>query len=107
MPELHDAALKRLCDFPLMVMHALLGFAPKALAARLDLSTLKEMSAEYVGRDLRRSRGDKVWRARFRGGGPGDCLYLALMLEFQSAVDCYMAARVAAYTGQIYQRLSV
>lgn len=67
MPEPHDATFKRLCDFPAAVMQVLLGFAPKALAARLDLSTLERMSAEYVSHSSSQNRGDKVWRSCSKG----------------------------------------
>ena len=64
------------------------------------------MSAEYVDDDLRQSRGDMLWRVRFRTEGTrGEWLYLLVLLEFQSTVDRHMAARVLAYTGQTYLKL--
>ena len=104
MPENHDAAYKFWHEFAAVVEHLLLGFAPPGVVAALDLATLEPMSTEYVDRDLRQSRGDKVWRVRFRGGGAGDCLWLAVMLEFQATVDPRMGARVLAYSGQLFQK---
>ncbi len=104
MPANHDAAYKFWHEFAAVVEHLLLGFAPPGVAAALDLATLEPMSTEYVDRDLRQSRGDKVWRVRFRGGGAGDCLWLAVMLEFQATVDPRMGARVLAYSGQLFQK---
>ena len=100
----HDAAYKFWHEFATVVEHLLRGFAPPDVVAALDFATLEPMPTEYVDRGLRQSRGDKVWRVGFRGGGPDDCLWLAVMLEFQATVDRHMAARVLAYSGQLFQK---
>ena len=63
------------------------------------------MPADYVDDDLRTSRGDALWRVRYRGDGEREWLYLLVLLEFQSTVDPFMAARVLAYTAQTYVKL--
>lgn len=100
----HDAAYKFRHGFATVVERLLRGFAPPEVVAALDLATLEPMPTEYVERNLRQSRGDKVWRVRFRSGGPGDCLWLAAMLEFQATADRRMAARVLSYSGQLFQK---
>ena len=106
MGDLHDSSFKLWFDHPRMVEDLLRGFLPEDLAAEFDFHTLEQMSAEYVGDDLRQSRGDMLWRVRFRTeGARGEWLYLLVLLEFQSTVDRHMAARVLAYTGQTYLKL--
>ena len=106
MGDLHDSSFKLWFDHPRMVEDLLRGFLPEDLAAEFDFCTLEQMSAEYVGDDLRQSRGDMLWRVRFRTeAARGEWLYLLVLLEFQSTVDRHMAARVLAYTGQTYLKL--
>ena len=105
MPEIHDASFKLWYDHPRMVEDLLRGFVPDNLVAAFDFETLEQMPAQYVDEDLRQSRGDAAWRVRFRDAGPGGWLYLLVLLEFQSTIDRHMAARVLAYTGQMYMKL--
>ena len=105
MPEVHDASFKLWYDHPRMVEDLLRGFVPANLVAAFDFDTLEQMPAQYVDEGLRQSRGDAAWRVRFRDAGSGGWLYLLVLLEFQSSVDRYMAARVLAYTGQMYVKL--
>ena len=56
--------------------------------------------------DFHQSRGDMLWRVRFRADAAREeWLYLLVLLEFQSTVDRHMAVRVLAYTGQTYLKL--
>ena len=105
MRDLHDSSFKLWFDHPRMVEDLLRGFLPADLAAAFDFETLEQMSAQYVGADLRQSRGDMLWRVRFRTEAAQEWLYLLVLLEFQSTVDRHMAARVLAYTGQTYLKL--
>ena len=105
MPEIHDASFKLWYDHPRMVEDLLRGFVPANLVAAFDFATLEQMPAQYVDEGLRQSRGDAAWRVRFRDAGSGGWLYLLVLLEFQSTVDRHMAARVLAYTGQMYLKL--
>ena len=106
MRELHDLAFKRWFDHKRMVEDLLRGFAPPGVAARLDFASLEQMPADYVDDDLRASRGDALWRVRYRPPDGGrEWLYLLVLLEFQSTVDPFMAARVLAYTAQTYVKL--
>ncbi len=105
MPALHDATFKRWFDHPQMVRDLLRGFAPADVAGSLDFDTLEQLSAQYVGDDMRQSRGDAAWRVRFRGREGDEWLYLVVLLEFQSTIDPHMAVRVFAYVGQLFLKL--
>ena len=98
----HDAAYKDLFSRPRMVEDLLRGFAAPEWSDALDFSTLEKLPAEYVSDDLRRRRGDVVWRLRFRDR---TWPYLLVMLEFQSTTDRYMAVRILVCPGLPYQDL--
>ncbi len=88
-----DATYKRLYSVPRMVADLVRAVAPD-LARRIDFSTLEDLSAETVGTRGQQRRGDKVWRARLRGGGR-----ILLLLEFQSDKSAgIMPLRVLEYT---------
>ena len=105
MPDLHDSSFKLWFDHAEMVRDLLRGFVPEDVVEAFDFDTLEQLPAEYIGDDLRQSRGDMVWRVRFRGEATGEWLYLLVLLEFQSTVDRHMAARVLAYTAQTFIKL--
>ena len=105
MRDLHDSSFKLWFDHPRMVQDLLRGFLPADLAVVFDFDSLEQMSAQYVGDDLRQSRGDMLWRVRFHTEAAHEWLYLLVLLEFQSTVDRHMAARVLAYTAQTYLKL--
>jgi hypothetical protein len=82
-----------------MVTDLLRGFVREDWVEELDFSTLDRFNDGYVSDDLREREDDIVWRARFRG----TWLYVYLLLEFQSGVDRFMAVRMMAYLGLLYQ----
>ena len=63
--------------------------------ADLDFSTLERCSGSYVTDDLRELYDDIVWRV---GWKKGSWCYVALLLEFQSTPDHWMALRTLSYT---------
>ncbi len=103
----HDAIAKRFYRDPRMVADLLRGFLPNDLVAQLDLATLDELPASYVGRDFQRRHGDTLWRLRLRDGADraGEWLYVLVLLEFQSGIDRFMALRILTYTGLAYEAL--
>ena len=110
--DLHDPSYKHLFDHPRAVHDLLRGFIPADLVGAFDFDSLESLPTGFVSDDLRQSRGDMIWRVRFTprraegGAAPREeWLYLLVMLEFQSRVDPYMAARVLAYTAQIWTRI--
>ena len=66
-----------------------------------DFRTLEKLSSEYVSDELRKRRGDTVWRVRLRGGW----LHVVVLLEFQSTDDPDMALRILEYTLLLYREL--
>ena len=97
----HDAAYKLLFSHPRMVEDLLRGFAAEGWSDAIDFRTLEKLPAEFVSGDLRRRRGDSLWRVRLRDRW----LYLLVLLEFQSTVERYMALRLLTYIGLLYEDL--
>ena len=91
---------KQVFSLSVVVEHLLAGFFPD-VAALLDLSTLADISGEWV-HDGARRRGDSVWRVRYRDGSGRS---LVLFLEFQSTVGADMARRVLRNIGMVAERL--
>ncbi len=97
----HDESYKLLFSFPEMVADLLRGFVHEDWVAHVDLSTLEQVSGDYVSDDLRDREDDVVWRVRWRDGW----LYVYILLEFQSGIERFMAVRVMTYEGLLYQDL--
>ena len=98
---MHDPIYKRLFGFPDMVRDLLRAVGP-AWIDDVDLGTLEQLSAEYVGDLGQTRRGDAAWRVRFRDRP----LHLLVVLEFQSTIDAHMALRNNEYTTLLYQELA-
>ena len=91
----HDSAYKQFFSNPEMVESLLRDFVPADFIADLDFSTLERCSGSYVTEDLRERHDDIVWRV---GWKKGSWCYVALLLEFQSTPDHWMALRTLSYT---------
>ena len=91
----HDPAYKQFFSNPEMVESLLRDFVPADFVADLDFSTLERCSGSYVTDDLRERHDDIVWRV---GWKKGSWCYVALLLEFQSTPDHWMALRILSYT---------
>lgn len=100
--DTRDRGYKRLFSHPDMVRDLLTGFVREEWVADLDLSTLERQSGSFVADDLREREDDMIWRVRLRDRW----LYVYVLLEFQSAVDRFMAVRVMTYVGLLYQDLA-
>lgn len=98
----HDHGYKLLFSHPEMVEDLLRGFVRESWVGRLDFSTLERVPGSYVGDDLAERADDVVWRVRLGGDG---WLYVYLLIEFQSAVDPFMALRMLAYVALLCQDL--
>ena len=107
MRDFHDASSRLWYDHPRMIEDLLRGFVPADLVEAFDFDSLEQLPAQHVGDDRRQSRGDMVWRVRYRDRATGEdeWLYLLVLLEFQSTVDRHMAVRVLAYTAQTLLKL--
>ncbi|MGZ8216959.1 Rpn family recombination-promoting nuclease/putative transposase [Methylomagnum sp.] len=84
-----------------MVEDLLRGFVRENWVSELDFSTLEKVNDGYVADDLREREDDIVWRVRWGQGW----LYVYLLLEFQSTINRFMAVRLLAYLGLLYQDL--
>ena len=99
---LHDENYKRLFASPLMVRDVLRACLPPHRLAAADLSSLGELSAEYVSDELRTRHGDTVWHLRLGRRRA----FLLVLLEFQAQDDRLMALRVLTYTGLLLLELA-
>ena len=102
-PLPHDAAYKQLFSNRDLVANLLQVFVPEDWVAQLDFATLEKENAEFVCPDLRSRRDDLIWRIRFRESRR--CLYVYLILEFQSSIDYWMAARMPVYVSLLHNEL--
>ena len=98
----YDAAWKRLFGLPIMVEHLLCGFAAP-VADRLELATLRDLSASWAAADAEQRHGDAVWRADYADGSGRS---VVVLLEFQSGVDRAMAVRVQRYATMARETLT-
>ena len=107
MRDFHDASSRLWYDHSRMIEDLLRGFVPADLVEAFDFDSLEQLPTQHVGDDRRQSRGDMLWRVRFRDRATGEdeWLYLLVLLEFQSTVDRHMAVRVLAYTAQTLLKL--
>lgn len=97
----HDHGYKRLFSHPEMIRDLLIGFVREPWIADLDFATLEKYPGEFIDDRLQQRRNDVIWRLR---RGP-DWLYLYILLEFQSGVHPFMAARLSTYLDLLYQDL--
>ena len=87
-----DSWMKKLFDFPSVVIDMLRGLMPPEVVDACDFREMEQLSTQYVDDGLSQSFGDAAWRVRFRLAGAEGWLYLLLVLEFQSTVDSDMAS---------------
>ena len=97
----HDPGYKRLFSHPEMIRDLLIGFVREDWIHNLDFATLEKYPTEFIDDRLRQRRNDVIWRLRW---GP-DWLYVYVLLEFQSGVHPFMAARLSTYLDLLYQDL--
>ena len=113
-PMPFDAIYKALFNDPDTVADMLrrylaepVGPLPAALAGALDFATLRRLPAEWITRDFRARRGDRLWCADFRDDAVRDGwpARMFLHLEFQSAADRDMALRFLEYGTELVREL--
>ena len=96
-----DKVCKRLFRHRRLVEDLLRAYIPGRWVRQVDFGTLRLMPTEFVGRAGDRRLGDVLWVA-----GLGDGRQVMVMIETQSDVDRDMAARMAAYTGMVYDSVT-
>jgi predicted transposase/invertase (TIGR01784 family) len=94
-----DLGFRRLFSQRRLVEELLRGFLGQPFVDRLDFQTLERANGDHVTRDLRSRQSDLVWKLQTRDGRP---VYVYILLELQSTVDRFMAARMMAYVALLY-----
>ncbi len=97
----HDQSYKLLFSLPLAVEHLVCRYIDDGLAGELDFDRVEYLATERAAAGLTRSLADLVCRIHFRGSSR----YLLFAVEFQSAVDRYMALRALTYVAGAYRGL--
>lgn len=92
-----------LFSHPFLVESLLRDFVPGDWVGQLDFSSLEKVASSYATDDLRSRHDDVVWKVR--GRRDGRWIYIYLLLEFQRRDEHFMAARIMAYLGLLYQDL--
>ncbi|MDE2805514.1 MAG: Rpn family recombination-promoting nuclease/putative transposase [Gemmatimonadota bacterium] len=98
----HDQSYKLLFSIPLAVDQLIRHFLDAALADELDFKRVEILATEQIKAGLVRSQADLIWKIRFRGSHR----HLLLAIEFQSAVNRYMAVRVHHYVVAAYHAMT-
>ena len=98
----HDQSYKLLFSIPLAIDQLTRHFLDAGLADELDFQRVEILATERIGAGLVRSHADLLWKIRFRGSRR----HLLLAIEFQSAVDRYMAVRVHHYVAATYHAIT-
>jgi len=95
----HANAYKNMFSYKEVIRDLIRGFVKQDWTNELDFDSLERVSDSFVTDDIRDREDDIIWRVRL---GPG-CLYIYLLIEFQSTVDNTMAIRIMTYIGLLYQ----
>ena len=97
-----DASAKLMLSFSIVLKDLLRGFVSEAWLEHVDLSSVEPLNTEYTNDRYVRRLNDMVWKLRKRDGSP---LYVVVMMEFQSTVEHFMAARMNMYVGLLFDSL--
>ena len=98
----HDASGKHMLSFTVVITDLLRDFVNQPWLAHVDLSTIEPVRTEYTNDKFNVRLNDMVWRIRKRTGEP---LYVVVMMELQSSVEHFMAARMNMYVGLLFDTL--
>ena len=103
-PRQQDSAYKLLFSQAAMVRSLLLLIAAE-FVAELDLDTLERLPGEHVARGGQKRFSDIVWKVQRKGRTDAPC-YIAILLEFQSTPDKFMALRLLTYVALLLEELA-
>lgn len=99
---IQDASAKLMLSFTIVLKDLLRGFVDEPWLEHVDLSSVEPLNTEYTNDKYVRRLNDMVWKLRKRDGSP---LYVVVMMEFQSTVERFMAARMNMYVGLLFDSL--
>ena len=101
----HDSAYKLLFSEPVMVRSLLQDLVAEDFVAELDLDTLERLPGEHIARSGQKRFSDIVWKVQRKGRSDAPC-YIAILLEFQSTPDAFMALRLLSYAALLLEHLA-
>ena len=101
----YDASYKLLFSQPEMVRSLLQDLIARDFVNELDLDTLERLPGEHVARGGQKRFSDIVWKVQRKGRSDAPC-YIAILLEFQSTPDKFMALRLLAYVALLLEELA-
>ena len=99
---IQDASAKLMLSFTIVLKDLLPGFVNEPWLRHVDLSSIEPLQTEYTNDRYVRRSNDMVWKLRKRDGRP---LYVVVMMEFQSTIEHFMAARMNMYVGLLFDSL--
>ena len=91
----HDLGYKLLFAHPELVRDLLTGFTPFAWLGAVEIAAFERVNPSYVSERFDERHDDIVWRVRLGE----QWLYVYILLEFQSAIDRWMALRMRCTWG--------
>ena len=101
MARKHDETYKLIFSQRAAVEDLVRNFVGGRLADELDFDTLAPLPTDRISGGLVQRRSDLLYKVRLGSG----CLYLLILLEFQSENDRFMALRILTYTCLTYEEL--
>lgn len=101
----HDSAYKLMFSEAAMVRSLLQDLIDEDFVAELDLDTLERLPGEHIARGGQKRFSDIVWKVQRKGHSDAPC-YIAILLEFQSTPDRFMALRLLTYVALLLEELA-
>ncbi|MBR6975501.1 MAG: Rpn family recombination-promoting nuclease/putative transposase [Ottowia sp.] len=101
----HDSAYKLMFSEAAMVRSLLQDLIAEDFVAELDLDTLERLPGEHIARGGQKRFSDIVWKVQRKDAAASPC-YIAILLEFQSTPDTFMALRLLTYTTLLLEHLA-
>ncbi len=99
MSQGHDARYKWVFSHPLFVEKFLRSFVRLPFVKKLNFEAMERVDKEFVSEEFRTLESDIVYKVPYRES----CIYIFLLIEFQSTVDKTMPFRFLRYTGELYR----
>ena len=97
-----DSHGKAMLSFLVVFADLLRGFVKQPWLKHVDLSSLEQLKTEHTSDEGITRLNDIVWKLQKHNG---ESLYVVVMMEVQSEVEYFMAARMNMYVGLLYDVL--